>query len=670
MDDSHDSQTLVLIVDDCYEDRLTYKRYLSRDLELSYKFVEAESGEEGLALAQQRPPDCILLDYQLPDTDGLEFITEYKIRLGENHPPVVILTGQGDESVAVQAMKLGAQDYLVKGKTTAESLQIVVRNAIEKSHLRQQLDRSSAQLRLLELAVESANDIVLITDAEPIDLPGPRIVYVNQAFTQQTGYTREEVLGKTPRILQGAKTERATLDVLRHALENWQSARVELINYRKDGSEFWVELNIVPIADDKGIFTHWVSVQRDITDRIHAATEREHLLARERQSRQQAETANRLKDEFLSILSHEIRTPLNSILGWATMLRQRQLDPAITERALETIERNARIQAQLIDDLLDVSRIIRGKLKLDFHEIPLAAVIRAAVETMEPAAQAKEIELVYHFESQTDRVRGDFNRLQQVVWNLVANAVKFTPRQGRVDVRLQRIGFYLEMQVSDTGMGIVPEFLPYVFDRFSQAEQSTNRSFNGLGLGLAIVRHLVELHGGTVAVHSAGENQGATFSVQLPVLDFLEGDRTQQDSPPQGCPVSLQDLRVLVVDDDEDSRQMLAIILEQCGAKVWTVASAAEARRAIVREVPDVLLSDIGMPGEDGYDLIGQVKSLESKIGRKIPAAAITAYAGATDCDRILAAGFLVHITKPIEPELFIEQVAHLGGRSVLDKKD
>ncbi|MGB6168918.1 MAG: response regulator, partial [Geitlerinemataceae cyanobacterium] len=212
MDDSHDSQTLVLIVDDCYEDRLTYKRYLSRDLELSYEFVEAESGEEGLALAQQRPPDCILLDYQLPDTDGLEFITEYKIRLGENHPPVVILTGQGDESVAVQAMKLGAQDYLVKGKTTAESLQIVVRNAIEKSHLRQQLDRSSAQLRLLELAVESANDIVLITDAEPIDLPGPRIVYVNQAFTQQTGYTREEVLGKTPRILQGSKTERATLD--------------------------------------------------------------------------------------------------------------------------------------------------------------------------------------------------------------------------------------------------------------------------------------------------------------------------------------------------------------------------------------------------------------------------------------------------------------------------
>jgi PAS domain S-box-containing protein len=656
-------KTLILIVDDCYEDRLAYKRYLSREFDGSYEFVEAESGEEGLALAEKHPPDCLLLDYQLPDIDGLEFVAEYKIRLGKNHPPAIVLTGQGDEWVAVQAMKLGAQDYLVKGKTTAESLQIVVRNAIEKFHLRQQLDRSSAQLRLLELAVESANDTVLITEAEPIDPPGPRIVYVNEAFTRQTGYTREEAIGQTPHILLGSKTDAAILDSLYQSLKNWQSVRVELINYRKDGSEFWVEVNVVPIADDNGIFTHWVSIRRDITDRINAETERERLLASERQSRHQAEKANLLKDEFLSILSHEIRTPLNSILGWATMLRQRQLDPAVTARALETIERNAKMQAQLIDDLLDVSRIIRGKLQLEFQAISLAAVIRAAVETMQPTAQAKQIELVCHFESETARVRGDFNRLQQVIWNLVGNALKFTPREGRVDVYLQCVSSYVEIRVSDTGIGIAPDFLPYVFDRFRQAEQSTNRSFNGLGLGLAIVRHLVELHGGTVAARSSGKDRGSTFSIQLPVLNLQEEDDMRLTCFPQDCRISLQNLRVLVVEDDEDSRQMLALVLEQCGASVSAVASVAEARMAIVRQVPDVLLSDIGMPGEDGYALIRQVKLLEEKIGRRIPAAAITAYAGSIDRDRIFAAGFLAHITKPIEPELLIEQVARLGGR-------
>lgn len=654
---------LILIVDDCPEDRATYKRYLSRDLDSSYEFLEAESGEEGLDLARQCPPDCILLDYQLPDTDGLEFVAAYKLDLGNQHPPIVMLTGQGNESVAVNAMKLGAQDYLVKGKTTAENLRIVVRNTLEKSNLRQQLDRSLARLRLLELAVESTHDIVLIAEAEPNDFTRPRIVYVNQAFTQQTGYSREEALGRPPQILHGINTDIAVVEQVCHALQNWQSVCVELLNYRKDGTEFWAEVNVVPIADDSGTFTHWVSIRRDITDRINAQIDRERLLAKERNSRQQAEKANRLKDEFLSILSHEIRTPLNSILGWATMLRQRQLDKAITERALETIERNARTQAQLIDDLLDVSRIIRGKLQLDFQEIPLAAAIRAAVDTMQPAAHAKQIELVCQFETETERVQGDFNRLQQVVWNLVANAVKFTPQGGRVEVQLQRVDEDLEIRVSDTGIGISPEFLPYVFDRFSQAEQSASRSFNGLGLGLAIVRHLVELHGGTVTASSAGENQGATFCIRLPVRDG-QGD----DPPPppillSDYHLSLRDLQILLVDDDDDSRQMLAIALEQCGAKVCAVASVAEARLAIVRQIPDVLLSDIGMPGEDGYQLIEQVKALESKIGRTIPAAAVTAYAGKVDRDRILAAGFLAHLAKPIEPELLVEQVARLAER-------
>lgn len=657
-------QKLILIIDDSAEDRLAYKRYLSRDFESSYQFLEAESGAEGLALAQQRHPDCVLVDYQLPDTDGLEFVADYKRCLGDSHPPVVMLTGQGDESIAVQAIKLGAQDYLVKGKTTAQGLQIVVRNAIEKSHLHQQLERSLAQLRLLELAVESTHDMVLITEAEPLDPPRPRIVYVNDAFTQQTGYEREEAIGQTPRMLQGPKTDRATLDRLKGALTHWRATRVELMNYRKDGSEFWVELNIVPMADDKGIFTHWVSVQRDITDRVSGQLEREQLLTRERQSREDAETANRLKDEFLSILSHEIRTPLNSILGWATMLRQRQLEPAITERALETIERNARTQAQLIDDLLDVSRIIRGQLQLELQVFPLAVVIRAAMETMEPAAHAKEIDLVCQFESETERVRGDFNRLQQVFWNLVANAVKFTPRHGRVAIQVQRAGASLEVRVSDTGIGIAPDFLPYVFDRFRQAQQSAGRSFNGLGLGLAIVRHLVELHGGTVCAESPGENQGATFSVQLPLLNAAHEDLHRSEDLSSTRRVSLQGLRILLVDDEEDSRQMVTLILEQCGASVSAVGTAAQARAEIVRQVPNVLLLDIGMPGEDGFALIGQVKLLESKIGCTIPAIAITAYAGPRDRDRILEAGFRVHLAKPVEPELLIEQVARLASPS------
>ncbi|MBD0361817.1 MAG: GAF domain-containing protein [Coleofasciculus sp. C3-bin4] len=391
-------------------------------------------------------------------------------------------------------------------------------------------------------------------------------------------------------------------------------------------------------------------------------------------ARSAAEAANRIKDEFLAVLSHELRSPLNPILGWTKLLRSRKFDEKATDRALETIERNAKLQTQLIEDLLDVSRILRGKLVLNVCPVNLVTTIEAALETVRLAAQAKEIQIQTLLAPNVGLVSGDSNRLQQVVWNLLSNAVKFTPAGGRVEVRLEKVGEglqvegsttkvqpstqYAQIQVSDTGKGITPEFLPHVFEYFRQENSTTTRQFGGLGLGLAIVRYLTELHGGSVLAESPGEGLGATFTVRLP-LRVADAEATQDEAQPD-CSANLSGLRVLVVDDEADIRELVAFILEQSGAEVTVTASAEEALIALNQSVPDVLLSDIGMPEVDGYMLMRQVRALSPERGGRLPAIAFTAYAGEYNQQQALAAGFQLHISKPVEPEKLVSAIASL----------
>jgi signal transduction histidine kinase/CheY-like chemotaxis protein len=404
--------------------------------------------------------------------------------------------------------------------------------------------------------------------------------------------------------------------------------------------------------------------------RISLEAKRQQLLASEQDARHAAEEANRLKDEFLSTVSHELRTPLTAINGWAQMLRAGRLNAAQSARALETIVRNAKSQNQLINDLLDVSRIIAGKMRLEVEPLDLGSIIEAAIETVRPAAAAKGIHLSAMLAPMADTMSGDAERLQQVVWNLLSNAVKFAPNGGRVEVRLKRAESHVEIIVADNGPGIKPEFLPYVFDRFRQENSAASRQKGGLGLGLAIVRHIVELHGGTVRVASEGPGKGATFTVALPVArrrsvspdearDAAAGERLT----PQNLP-SLVGMRALFVDDEADARELITMILADCGAEVRTAASATEALAACDEWQPDVLISDIGMPGEDGYTLMKVLRARETARGGHIPAIALTAYARREDRMRALSVGYERHVPKPIEPGELLAAVASLANRT------
>jgi PAS domain S-box-containing protein len=385
----------------------------------------------------------------------------------------------------------------------------------------------------------------------------------------------------------------------------------------------------------------------------------------------EAQEASRAKDEFLAIVSHELRTPMTPILGWARLLRAEKLDAGTAGRALETIERNAKAQSQLIEDLLDVSRIISGKLRLDLRPVELVPIIEAAIDSVRPAANAKGIQIRKALDLSVSLVSGDPNRLQQILWNLLSNAIKFTPKDGHVEVRLERTDSQAEIKVKDTGIGIHADFLPYIFDRFRQADSSTTRKHGGLGLGLALVRHLVELHGGAVHAESPGEGQGATFTVRLPIRAVRAEASHQERVPPtvgRGArlenPPRLDGLQVLVVDDEADTRALLTFVLEQCGAGVTVAASVAEALAALRRGAADVLVSDIGMPGEDGYDLIRKVRALAPEQGGHIPAVALTAYAKEEDRRRALLAGYQMHVAKPVDPAKLATVVASVVGRT------
>jgi signal transduction histidine kinase/DNA-binding response OmpR family regulator len=413
---------------------------------------------------------------------------------------------------------------------------------------------------------------------------------------------------------------------------------------------------------------HAAELRVEVAERKQAEEERAEMLVREQAARAEAEQANRTKDEFLATLSHELRTPLTAILGWSHLLRLEKLRGPQLNQAIETIERSARSQSQLIDDLLDVSRIVTGKLQLEFSTIDFSGVIGAAIESVRPAFAEKEIKLNVFIEPDCI-ILGDDHRLQQILWNLLNNALKFTPKGGQVTVRAVRGPVETQLVVSDTGKGIGQNFLPYIFDRFRQADGSTTRQYGGLGLGLAIVRHLVELHGGRIEVNSPGEDRGSAFTVSLPLAapthrqnGNASAERLAKDLAITESQV-LDGLRILMVDDDEDTRNLVAAILMRCGCEVRCVESAAEAMLAFVDWNPDLLVSDIGMPQEDGYSLIRRLRELRHERAQLIPALALTAYATDEDKSRALSAGFQMHLAKPIEPESLVTSIAAALGR-------
>ncbi|MBD2210821.1 PAS domain S-box protein [Nostoc linckia FACHB-104] len=481
--------------------------------------------------------------------------------------------------------------------------------------------------------------------------------YFNQRWYDYTGKTLEQTNGEGWQTVLHPDDVQRTSEVWQDSLRTGKTYEIEYRFLRADGEYRWHLGRAFPLRNQEGQIINWFGSCTDIHDQKLAIEERAQALARERAARIELEKASRMKDDFLAIVSHELRSPLNPILGWSTLLLNRQLNAQKTTQALEIIQRNAKLQTRLIDDLLDVSRILRGKLSLNICEVDLLAIVEASVETVRLTAEAKSIQIQTQLDPTVGKLEGDPNRLQQVIVNILTNAVKFTPVGGSIYIQLQQLGTNAQIQVTDTGKGISADFLPYVFERFRQADAATTRKFGGLGLGLAIVRHIVELHDGNIQAASLGEGFGSTFTVTLPVMTHASQSIENQELPNHGP--NLQGLRVVAVDDDVDSLDLIAFILEQYGIEVTAVSSAREAIKAIAQVQPDLLISDIAMPEIDGYTLIRQVREMEAVKGGRLPAIALTAFAGETNNQKILAAGFQKHITKPVDPDelaMVIEQ--------------
>jgi PAS domain S-box-containing protein len=481
--------------------------------------------------------------------------------------------------------------------------------------------------------------------------PG-KLIEVNEQACKKLGYDREELL--TMSVAKIIDLSFINPQIYIDKLIAEKHLVVESVHITKDGRRLPVEVSAT-LFTLNGLPTIQ-AICRDIIERKQAEAEREQLLKQEQAAREEAEAANRIKDEFLAVLSHELRTPLNPILGWTQMLRTRKLDSEATNRALATIERNAKLQTQLIEDLLDISRILRGKIVLNEAKVNLTTTIEAALETVRLAAEAKNIRIQTEFSPDVGQVSADAARLQQVLWNLLSNAIKFTPDGGQVKICLEQVDKYAQIQVTDTGKGISPEFLPYVFEYFRQEDSTTTRKFGGLGLGLAIARHITELHGGTVKVESPGEDLGATFTIKLPVI--ANEIAHSQDNKTSVQDLNLNQLKILAIDDDADMRDLIVAILKLHGAEVKVAASAAEALILLEKDSPDVLISDIGMPVVNGYTLMREIQTQMPEKYRKIPAIALTAYAGEYDQRQALAAGFKLHLAKPVVPEELIKAIA------------
>jgi PAS domain S-box-containing protein len=922
----------VLIVGDNSEDYELYRRCLLRDRRYDYRILTAQLGQLGLDLWQHHQPDVVLLADRLPDMDSLEFITVRKTLTRQPFLPVIVVTKEGNESIALATIKAGAEEYLVKEQITTESLRLAINGTIETVKLRTQLQLQNQLAKVectteeilpdseeqLRLALEAARmgawnwniltgqiqwstnmealfglspgefdgsfatfihclhpddreevqkalhaalstgtdyDIVFrvvlpngrtrwtlnkgkvyddrtgqplrmagvtlditerkraaeaVKESEErfrqlaenidavfwiVDFPNRQISYVSPAYERLWGFNPESLYaskqawvnsihpedrasierafqkkaaegkfdeeyriilpdgsvrwvrdrcfplkdetgmiyrfaGIAEDITDRKQTEAALRqsearyryladaipqlvwtcdaqgftdyanqrlcdytgltieealgvgwlskvhpDDVQMAQEVWETAVATGTFYQHeyrfqraaDGSYRWHLVLGLPVKDEQGRVVKWFGTCTDVHDRKELEVERDRILQLEKSARAESERTNRIKDEFLAVLSHELRSPLNPILGWTKLLQTRKFDATKTAEALAIIERNAKLQIQLIDDLLDIAKILRGKLSLNAAPVNLKLLIEAAIETVQTAAAAKSI-VIHSLLPNIGQVCGDAVRLQQIVWNLLSNAIKFTSNGGKVEIRLERADNEAQIVVSDTGKGIKPEFLPHIFESFCQEDASVTRKHGGLGLGLAIVYSLVELHGGTIAADSPGEEQGATFTVKLPLLNVQPEVKPAEEKLKPEC--DLRGIRVLAIEDRLDSRELLRVLLVEYGAQVMAVASKSEFLEALESFSPDVLVSDIGMPEVDGYTLLRQVRCLSPDRGGKIPAIALSAYAREEDYQRALAAGFQMHLSKPIDPSILVAAIFDLTAFKKLDKSE
>jgi PAS domain S-box-containing protein len=725
---SSEPKVNILLVDDHPENLLALEAVLSS---LGENLVKANSGEEALRRLLHQDFAVILLDVQMPGMNGFETANLIRNRSRSRQTPIIFLTAfSTSDDLMFKGYSLGAVDYLHKpiDPVILSSKVTVFVDLFRKTEMikqqRLEVERQSAQLKRMNAQLRQSEErFRLLSSCSPVgifllDIDG-QCTYSNPRCQEICGFAAEEGLGEGwLQFLHPDDRDRAIADWTNYI----QESRELSYEYRfqlPTGAVRWTHVRTSPMFSDYKELVGHVGTIEDITARKQADLVREQML-REQIARREAETANRMKDEFLAVLSHELRTPLNAMLGWSRLLRTRKLDQKTIDRALETIERNATAQSQLIEDILDVSKIIRGKLQLNWLPVNLVSVIEAAIDSVRPQAEAKTIDLDF-LAAAPCHTWGDAVRLQQVVWNLLSNAIKFTPESGRVTVQLEHLSGvdcptevspeeaaeeaakeaakekpidslaaqrdgsaanppldpqsmnpqpaeddcqqveagYMQITVIDSGIGISPEFLPHVFDRFRQADSTITRSHNGLGLGLAIVRHLVELHGGTVEAASDGEGQGATFTVKLPIRKRLQSTVTIDPAAAIDTQsISLDGIKILLVEDEADARDFLSFVLQQYEAVVQ-VAPSVRAALALLREFePDIVISDIAMPGQDGYTLIQEIRSQQHFTD--LPAIALTAYSSEEDQEKALELGFNAHLSKPVEVHQLIHTIDHV----------
>jgi signal transduction histidine kinase len=633
----------VLVVDDYAPGRYARATLLRR---AGFEVLEATNGAEALELAVSSRPHVVILDVALPVLNGYEVCRRIKADPALAGVQVLHLTSAHRDAVDhARGLEAGADGYLVD-PVAPEVLLATVRS-LSRAGVAEVAAGSAA--RQWQLTVDSISEAVCLLDRDG------RILRHNAVLARLAGQG-EDLVGRDARevldvILAGAGWDRgAGLPDAPHTLE------------LEAGERTW-QLTTDIVRDPEGRSMGAVCVLRDVSERRRVDDMRVALLQLEQQARREAEAANHAKDEFLAVLSHELRTPLTAMLGWTSMLSTGRLTPEATVHAIEVVDRNTRLQARIIEDLLDVSRIISGKMTLNLEEVTLGPALEAAVDSMRATATSKMVVLETRLDEALGQVTGDAGRLQQVFANLLSNAVKFTPPGGRIVVRGDRRPDAVVVAVSDTGRGIPADLLPYIFEPFRQAEGAQRRTHTGLGLGLAIVRHVVELHGGTVAVASEGVGTGATFSVRLPV-----GAHESTLAPAVGNgqvtapPASLRGLRLLLVEDDPDTREVVGALLRDAGVTVMAVDGVEAALKAIAAAAPDVLVSDVGMAGRDGYDLIRSVRRLPAGRGGQVPAIALSAFARESDRRDALEAGYDRHVAKPVEFDALVAAVADVVG--------
>ena len=693
----------ILLVDDRAEQRLSWPQCSRTSGRTSSKRRPVET--RCAALLHKEFP-IILLDVNMPGMDGFETAALIRQRRNSEHTPIIFITAYNDDAHALRGYSLGAVDYIL-APVEPQVLRTKVAAFVELAKKNEEVKRQAASLRqratqlhrLTEASLAINSELSVDRMLQIVTDRAAAIIGAHQAVTSTA--VNQHVVGARPFIFLSDGYARWRTGSIELASSGIQSlARVSNLPMRMTQSELAVNRIGHTAGADRLPMRGWLAAAltgRDgrnlgviqLSDKCEGefTEDDEAILIQLAQSASiavenivysQEHEANRLKDEFLATLSHELRTPLQAILIWARTLRTAEtLDPAAVARAFEVIERSAKAQAKLIEDLLDVSRIINNKLSVESQPLDVVTVIDAAIDALRPSAVAAGIELRRVFGASSCQVCADPNRLQQIFWNLLSNAVKFTPKGGQVDVQLEQRGGEVRIRVRDTGEGIPADFLPYIFERFRQADSSPARARGGLGLGLFVVRRLVELHGGTVCAESPGKGHGATFTVELPILG--NGLRPSQvalaaaasGSGPLFEPANglrLDGVRVLIVDDEEDAREGLALALYEYGAVVTAVGSAAAALEAIGKAPPQVLICDVGMPGEDGYSLLGKIRARSPERGGQIPAAAVTAYARSEDSARARAAGFDAHVPKPVDPVDLARTVKDLLGKSDRDR--